>query len=729
MPGITTSVATANRASEVSQTSDRGLIRMLITPNGTTSIVPALYRRDQQKFVKALGDVSYSNELIEDGSTLANLPVAPGSLRVTSTGITDLIDKSGDGILKMDRVAGSLLASGTDGVSSVIATHTLTSATAGFVAAGVVAGDTVVIPSGHEVGTYTISGVTATVLTLVENFPVGGQTHLTYKVFASDLNCGTVNYFTGLVDLNYPSSPSSAYPEPRGTVLGTSTFTVNLDPSMTLGVDIDAGGAATATFTATAATRSGVGGTFAASASESLVLEANSSGDQTILFGAGTETTVDTYVDALNVMLTECYAIKNTNSLNAMISLSNDIKAKYNAHRVLTSSHPHADSTNSVSTADATDLATAETLANKIKEKLNLHYISLSLLEECITLVNELQIKYAAHRILTAGGVHANADGTNIVLSPAATDLTSARTLANDIKAMYNLHIVLTAGPVHGLADGTNGVTAADATNLSTLAALVNQIKSKFNAHIILTTGSVHGAADGTNTSTANDSGTADIHLNDDITHTISSPDANSLATLVTLVTELKSKYNLHLADTTSHSAADTADVESLLTDTIDIVSERKGSSSKIQVKSGTGTILTKLGFSAGSSSSTGSNVSNINAVTFAELKTITELAVTGCTVTQDASGKPRMSSSSVNTGASSKIQVSGTARTKFGFDASLHLGSDADAQIPVYANYVKTTLITGKQIISSTNTGELSLLMAGNNASITVDVSSVKQK
>jgi hypothetical protein len=55
-------------------------------------------------------------------------------------------------------------------------------------------------------------------------------------------------------------------------------------------------------------------------------------------------------------------------------TLLNDVKAKYNAHRVLTSSHPVADATNAIAAADATDAASSYTLANELKADLNLHY-------------------------------------------------------------------------------------------------------------------------------------------------------------------------------------------------------------------------------------------------------------------------------------------------------------------------------------------------------------------
>src|SRR5262249_24986790 len=53
--------------------------------------------------------------------------------------------------------------------------------------------------------------------------------------------------------------------------------------------------------------------------------------------------------------------------LAGAIAPANDIKAKYNTHRASTSFHFNADSTNTITSADATDLASLETLANELK--------------------------------------------------------------------------------------------------------------------------------------------------------------------------------------------------------------------------------------------------------------------------------------------------------------------------------------------------------------------------
>jgi uncharacterized protein YpuA (DUF1002 family) len=91
------------------------------------------------------------------------------------------------------------------------------------------------------------------------------------------------------------------------------------------------------------------------------------------------------------------------------------------------------------------------------------------------------------------------------------------------------------------------------------LKTLSTELKTDYNLHIADVTS--HGAADATNPCTADLMGTAAVHLIDDVTHTVTSPDATTEATLKTLVNEIKSDYNAHLADTSVHGAADATNV------------------------------------------------------------------------------------------------------------------------------------------------------------------------
>lgn len=123
-----------------------------------------------------------------------------------------------------------------------------------------------------------------------------------------------------------------------------------------------------------------------------------------------------------------------------LIAQLNDLKAQYNAHRVLTAGSVHgaADSTNVVSAADATTQETAYTLANAIKTA------------------------YEAHRVLTAGSVHGAADSTNTVSAADATTLATLVALTEELVVDYEAHRVLTAASVHGGADSTNAVTESN---------------------------------------------------------------------------------------------------------------------------------------------------------------------------------------------------------------------------------------------------------------------------
>lgn len=106
--------------------------------------------------------------------------------------------------------------------------------------------------------------------------------------------------------------------------------------------------------------------------------------------------------------------------LSTLLTLSNELKTRYNSHIANTNGAVHAvaDTANVVSAAAATDLATALTLLNEIKADVN------------------------AHLANTGGVYHAVADTANAVTSTNATDLPTAVVLANELKADYNRHRV-----------------------------------------------------------------------------------------------------------------------------------------------------------------------------------------------------------------------------------------------------------------------------------------------
>lgn len=103
------------------------------------------------------------------------------------------------------------------------------------------------------------------------------------------------------------------------------------------------------------------------------------------------------------------------------------------------------------------------------------------------------------------------------------------------------------------------------------------------------------------------------------------------------------------------------------------IVSNRRGSTSKVEITGGTGE--TELGLATSIASGTG-NVADISAVTVAEVKTVVEAAVTGVTVSSVGTGQVRLTSTVI--GSTGKIQVkpASTAATELGFDTAAHNGT-----------------------------------------------------
>lgn len=115
------------------------------------------------------------------------------------------------------------------------------------------------------------------------------------------------------------------------------------------------------------------------------------------------------------------------------------------------------------------------------------------------------------------------------------------------------------------------------------------------------------------------------------------------------------------------------------------ITSDTVGTDSTVEVTGGTGAAA--LAFPAGVGSGSG-NVANMSAVTVAEVKSVVEAAVAGCTV-NDVDGRVQIVSNT--TGASSSIQVLAvsTADTKLGLDNAVHPGSTGAA--------VNALLVSGK--------------------------------
>lgn len=73
---------------------------------------------------------------------------------------------------------------------------------------------------------------------------------------------------------------------------------------------------------------------------------------------------------------TNATAAPKAANLATAITLANELKADFNAHRSQAGVHPNNDGTNAVAAADATNLASLLTLLNEIKANLNAHLAS-----------------------------------------------------------------------------------------------------------------------------------------------------------------------------------------------------------------------------------------------------------------------------------------------------------------------------------------------------------------
>ncbi|MEA3281674.1 MAG: hypothetical protein U9Q68_03805 [Euryarchaeota archaeon] len=132
------------------------------------------------------------------------------------------------------------------------------------------------------------------------------------------------------------------------------------------------------------------------------------------------------------------------------------------ATEILTIVHDVNDTTNSITSANASDQTTLNTLLNEIKSDYNAHVASTTF--------------------------HDSADSTNTVTSADASDLATSMTLANEIKTDYNAH--RNQADVHPHDDSGNVVSSADGTDLATTITLANEIKTDYNAHLTGTVGS-----------------------------------------------------------------------------------------------------------------------------------------------------------------------------------------------------------------------------------------------
>jgi len=190
--------------------------------------------------------------------------------------------------------------------------------------------------------------------------------------------------------------------------------------------------------------------------------------------------------------------------------LLDELKVDYEAHRVLTggSVHSGADSTNTITAADATTKALAVLLANDLSTIMQLNFANVSthhglsdtagiaaLLAlgeldgdstwaEIAVVADGIRAEYETHRALTAGSVHGGADSTNTVAAAAVgTFQTAVNAGLNELKGDFNTHID-EQGSYHRFRDISMKVTAANASSLATSRTLVNELLLDYTDHI-----------------------------------------------------------------------------------------------------------------------------------------------------------------------------------------------------------------------------------------------------
>lgn len=109
------------------------------------------------------------------------------------------------------------------------------------------------------------------------------------------------------------------------------------------------------------------------------------------------------------------------------------------------------------------------------------------------------------------------------------------------------------------------------------------------------------------------------------------------------------------------------------------ITSNRRGTSSGVNIIGGTANAGGKLNFTTGNQAGTG-NVADIDAVTVAEIETIVEGAVAGAVVT-NVGGAAQIATNTLGAGGSIQVLASSTADDELGFDNAVHAGAAAGTQ------------------------------------------------
>lgn len=269
------------------------------------------------------------------------------------------------------------------------------------------------------------------------------------------------------------------------------------------------------------------------------------------------------------------------------------IRVAYTAHLADTTEHKVADTTNVLTAATATNHATLYLLVKDILDQyaahnadaevagaLTYHYIvnaathvlasvaAPTSLAGAITRLTDAKAKYNAHDadavshataslhqnstalVAIGGQVHPTKAQAAITTANATTQATLyalAKACADAYKA-HNDDDVLVADWVYHKAQGADNalIGVTTPTSLSAAITMLNDIKAKYNLHAVATT--EHGIA-GVVTAQADASVGTQEHPPQADTHVITAATPTNLATLITAVKDAIAKYNTHYTD------------------------------------------------------------------------------------------------------------------------------------------------------------------------------------
>jgi len=168
---------------------------------------------------------------------------------------------------------------------------------------------------------------------------------------------------------------------------------------------------------------------------------ATSEGIMTCKIAGRTYTTTIEVGDTATMVCEKLNLIINPTRLVMAQRLANELKLDYNTHKNSAVYHTAADPGNLVAAAAATNLATTITLANDIRTCYEAHRV-----------------------LVGGGPCHGQADTANAVSAAACSDLDTAVVLLKDLKAQFEAHRINVSGVpvVHIAADTTDVIDGAD---------------------------------------------------------------------------------------------------------------------------------------------------------------------------------------------------------------------------------------------------------------------------